>query len=106
MDYKPKKLVFEGTTHMCLEAAAPWDQLRRTASYEVSPLIDGDNEPYAWEANYYVDKRLAYPHSVCLAYPHSVGLKQDEFPSKDDAMIACQEHSDTRVTGMIEEMTE
>ena len=98
MDYKPKKLVFKNTTNMCVEAKAPWDPLMQEASYEVSPLMDADNKAYAWEASYYVDKRLAYPHSV--------GLKQDEFPSKDDAMIACQEHSDTRVTGMIEEMTE
>ena len=91
-----RKLNFKDAGHQCLEADAVWDQINGDASYEVSPLISDDSEPYAWEANYYTDNRNCFSHSVD---PNTT-----EHKTKEAAVQACQDHNRRRALAMIEEM--
>ena len=91
-----RPLEFKEFTHGCYEADAVWDKINGDASYEVSPLISDDSKPYAWEANYYTDNRN------CNSY--RVDPDTDEYPTKEAALQACQDHNRRRVLSIIEEM--
>ena len=92
----PRPLHFKEVGHQCLEADAPWDQIKGEASYEVSPLIRDDGKPYAWQANYYTDERN------CMSF--KVDADCAEYPTKDAAIEACQAHNRERIISIIEEM--
>lgn len=92
----PRPLHFKEVGRQCLEADAPWDQITGEASYEVSPLIRDDGKPYAWQANYYIDERNFMSFNV--------DADCEEYPTKDAAIDACQEHNRERIISIIEEM--
>ena len=92
-----RDLVFRPNKHETLEADAVWDQLDLGASYEVSPLIGGDNdEPYAWQAVLYANKNQGVGADV--------DPSQDEYATQKDALAACQWHNHKRCIAIIEEM--
>ncbi len=91
-----RELKFKDTSHQCMEADAVWDQINGDASYEVSPLIGDDSQPYAWEANYYTD------HRNCHSF--RADPKVAEHPTKREAIEACQKHNKERCIAMIDEM--
>ena len=92
-----RELKFKEVGHQCLEADATWNVLGNDAgSYEVSPLIDDDSRPFAWEANYYTDHGNAHGFSV--------DREKDEYATKEEAINACQKHNKERCISMIEEM--
>lgn len=89
-----RELNFKEVSHGCLEAQAVWGQLHSGACYEVSPLVRENDEPYAWEASYYADNMRS----------NRVDPDTDEFPTKAEALRACQEHNRRLSTAMIEAM--
>lgn len=91
-----RKLKFKDVGHQCLEADAVWDQINGVASYEVSPLLGDDSQPYAWEANYYTDDRN------CMSYRVNDNIA--EYATKEAALEACQDHNSLRALLIIEEM--
>lgn len=92
-----RELKFKDATHQCLEADATWNVLGSDeGSYEVSPLIDDDSKPFAWEANYYTD------HRNCYGLP--VDRERPEYRSEQEAIDACQKHNRERCIAMIDEM--
>lgn len=91
-----RDLDFKEVSYGCLEADAVWDQINGDASYEVSPLIADDSRPYAWEANYYTDNHNCHSFKV--------DPETAEFPTREEALQACQDHNRKRSVAIIEEM--
>lgn len=91
-----RELKFKEVSYGCLEADAVWDQINGDASYEVSPLISDDSEPFAWEANYYTDNRNCHSHTV--------DPDVTEHATREAAVQACQDHNRKRALAIIQEM--
>lgn len=93
-----RELKFKEDRHQCLEAQATWNVLDSDeGSYAVVPLTDwGNDDPYAWAANYYTSYRNAYDFPV--------DGDKDEYATQQEAIYACQKHNRERCIALISEM--